>query len=203
MILQIRKTTEKAFLASISLDDTVWGTLPARVLLTLYPVPCRLQIEDEQAEELKASLLSAAQNRLLDYLAKFEHSEFQARIYLQKYRFHSSLIEQAIAEAKERKYLDDDRFAEIYVRSLAERNKSRNYIVGKLHEQRIPPPIYQPYLDEYLVREDQVLYLKEQIDRLRLRYADKSPREQREKIIGSLYRKGYDLEQINEAMRGF
>ncbi len=201
MILQIQKTSEKAYLATISLDQIVWGTLPARVLLSLYPVPCTMQIDFAQAEELQANLLQAAQNRLLDYLAKFEHSEYQARLFLQKYRFHRSIIDSVIAEARERKYLDDSRFAEIFVRSLAERNKSRNFIIGKLYEQHIQPEIYQPFLDEYLLRDEQNDYLKREIARLMQRHSDKSPREQREKIIASLYRKGYDLDQIKEALR--
>ncbi len=201
MILKIRTRRDSDRNASVAFNNEIWGILPAKILLSLYSVPCEYEISDDEASVLKNQLFEAARTKLLDYLAKQERSEKQAKDYLQRYLFHSSIIEDAISSAKEYKYIDNERYADILIRSLTERNKSRTYIINKLYEQNIPAHIYEPLLEEYTNPEELKLYLGEQINILTLRYKDIEPVLRKQKIVSSLYRKGFDLDLINHVYR--
>ena len=201
MILKLLKKSDKETKIWIYLDDELWGTLPARVLQRFLPLPFEEQVSEEEAEEIKSALIDSAKNRLLDYLAEFERSTRQCRNLLKRHHYHDSIIHPLIAEATSLGYLDDSRFAEILVRSLAERNKSRNYIVGKLFLQGITASIYEPYLEEYICKTDVRTYLAAEISKLKVRYRELPPAKQREKIIASLYRKGFDLDDIISNLR--
>lgn len=196
MNLRIQKKADRDTRVNISLDNICWGTLPAKVLQSFYPIPFEDEISEIAAEEIKAMILESARTQVLDYLAKFERSEYQTRQYLQKYHYHKSIIQELINDARERSYLDDVRYSELLVRSLCDRQKSKNYIINKLYEQHIPAHIYEAQLAEYLNKDDLKQSVKTEISKLLLRYQKLSPRESKEKIFASLYRKGFDLDLI-------
>ncbi len=179
----------------------MWGVLPSRTLHYLYPFSPEQEISDAQAEELKAALEARAWWLITEYLAKSEHSEHQCRAYLKKHSFHPSIADKCIALCKAKGYLDDHRFAEIYIRSMLERGKSRRAIIQKLSEHRIPPEALSALFEEQEEPQQSLDLLKEQISRLLWKHRAQEPRKAKEKVYASLYRKGFTLEDIGEAWR--
>lgn len=194
--LRITKKSEYDQKLIISLDNEIWGILPARILLSLYPETQEAEIRDMEAEALKALIREYAANALLDYLAKQEHSEKQALEFLARRKIHPSITEPIIAQALKQKYIDDSRFTELLIRSLASRNKSKRHTLGKLREHSIPETIYQPFIEEYYSPEEELALLKTELGKLQVRYSKLPDYQARDKIIAALYRKGFPLDQI-------
>ena len=199
MILKYWTKHEKSRAAYVSLDDELWGVLPLRTLRHLYPLGAQAELDEAGVNELKELLEKRVWQLLTEYLAKAEHSEHQCRSYLKRKDFHHTIIEKAISIALEKRFIDDARFSEILVRSLVERGKSRRYITQKLYEQRIPEALYQPFLEEYLSADTLKENLDAQMAKLLIRYRTEPPAKQKEKIFASLYRKGFELEDIAAA----
>ncbi|HNX37355.1 MAG TPA: RecX family transcriptional regulator [Candidatus Cloacimonadota bacterium] len=185
--------------AYISIDNKVWGTLPVRVLLPFYGVPVEQEIDEDEKDRLRGIILDHARDRLFDYLSKAEHSELSCRNLLKRKHLHPELIDACIADAKAKKFLSNERFAEIYVRSLLESGKSRRYIIGKLRVQQIPASIYAPILEEYYNRDESIERLTEEIVRMVVNYGDIPLAKKREKVFSSLYRRGWEMDTIHMA----
>lgn len=199
MILKYWTKTKR--LSYISLDNVVWGVLPVRTLHHMYPFAMEQEISVSQAEELFRELEKRAWWILTDYLAKAEHSEKQCRMLLARHSFHADIADKCIALCKEKGYLDDSRFAELYIRSLQEKGKSPRMISQKLKEQGIAGEIAQELLsalDDPAGREE---LLQDQISRLLYKYRELQPFKAKEKIFASLYRKGFSPEDIYTAFR--
>lgn len=185
--------------AYLSLDDEIWGVLSNRTLQRLYPLACELEISGSEAQKLISELEKKAWKQITEYLARAEHSEHQCRLYLGRKDYHQSIIDQCIGLCKEKGYLDDARFAEILVRSLLERGKSVRAITEKLYEQRIPPSLYEPILQELQDPVQSQELLKEQIQKLLFRHRAQEPWKAKEKVFASLFRKGFALDEISQA----
>ena len=156
-------------------------------------------VSEDTWGELRAHLLDYSRDRLFDYLAKAEHSELQCRRYLKSRLLHPELAEELIAQAKDRNFLSDSRYSELYIRSLLESGRSRRYIISKLKLQKIPASIYEPLLQEYYVPEDSQALLREEIKVLLVRYRELPGAKTREKVYAALYRRGWSLEEISSA----
>lgn len=185
----------------ISLDGEVWGVLPTRTLHHLYPFVSEIQISETQAEELIALLEKRAWWMLTDYLAKSEHSEHDCRNYLRKHSFQEGIVDKCIALCIEKGYLDNRRFAEIYIRSLLERGKSKHAILMKMKEHRLDTSVAESLLAELDDGKQSREMLKEQIIKLMRKHREEEPRKAKEKIYASLYRKGFSLDEIADAWR--
>lgn len=185
----------------ISLDGEVWGVLPTRTLHHLYPFVSEIQISETQADELIALLEKRAWWMLTDYLAKSEHSEHDCRNYLRKHSFQEGIVDKCIGLCIEKGYLDNRRFAEIYIRSLLERGKSKRAILMKMKEHRLDASVAESLLAELDDGKQSREMLKEQIIKLMRKHHQEEPRKAKEKIYASLYRKGFSLDEIADAWR--
>lgn len=190
---------DKTRAAYVSLDDTIWGVLDIRTLRSIYPFANELELDAAQESEIIKLLENRVWWLLGEYQAKAEHSEHQCREYLKRKEFHPSLIDKAITLAKEKKYIDDSRFSEILIRSLLERDKSKRYIIQKLYAHNIPESIYGDLLKEAIDPEDSRDLLTELVIKLRFRHREQPLHKQKEKVFASLYRKGFELEDISAA----
>ena len=199
MLLTIQKKSEKDRNSRIDLDHNCWGILPDRILLPLFPIPFHDDISEDKAEELIELIAAYARDQLFKYLGAAEHSSHQCADLLKRKKIHPSLIDALIAEFVDRKYIDDARFVNILIESLVDRGKSKNYTKGKLRELKMPEELWESALKEAYNPASTLENLKEMILKLRLSYRDLPPAKQKEKIINSLYRKGFDLDDIFSA----
>ncbi|MDZ4183149.1 MAG: RecX family transcriptional regulator [Candidatus Cloacimonadaceae bacterium] len=168
-----------------------------RALLMLYPD--NFEGEIDSADEIIAMLKQQALSQLLDYLARFEHSEWQSRQFLLRRKYHASIIEESISYCLKKKYISDVRFAELLVRSLIERGSSKQAIISKLYEQHIKPAFWEPILDELYDRDDAAEKLEETLEKYCASHSSLPQNQLREKAFTYLYRKGFDLEMISAA----
>ncbi|MDD2227860.1 MAG: regulatory protein RecX [Candidatus Cloacimonetes bacterium] len=136
---------------------------------------------------------------MLKYLADSEHSSGQCRDYLKRKHVHPSISTKIVRDYLERKYIDDSRFVHILISSLIERGKSRSYIIHKLREQHIAAELWEDVLNEQYNPENSLEMLKEMVLKLRLQHKELPEYKQKEKVFTSLYRKGFDMEQIQSA----
>ncbi|MCB5270445.1 MAG: recombination regulator RecX [Candidatus Cloacimonetes bacterium] len=197
MKLKYWKKSERS--AYLSLNDEIWGVLSLRTLHKLYPLSCEAEISEAEAQHLISELEKKAWWQITEYLARAEHSEHQCRLFLGRKDYHKSIIDQCIELCKEKTYLDDARFAEILIRSLFERGKSKRAIIEKLYAQRIPPALYEPILQELQDPEQNQTLLREQIQKLLYKHRAQEPWKAKEKVYASLFRKGFSLDEIAQA----
>ncbi|MFA7543130.1 MAG: RecX family transcriptional regulator [Candidatus Cloacimonadaceae bacterium] len=196
MKLKYWAKTEKARTALVSLNDELWGVLELRTLRSLYPLSQEVELDEAGQREIVSLLEKRVWWLLCEYLAQAEHSEYQCREYLKRKEFHPSLIQKAITLALEKKLIDDRRFSEILIQSLIDRGKSKRYIIEKLYAHKIPANLYETLL-EMIVQPEQVKdNINAQMQKLLDRYRELPPAKRKEKVFASLYRKGFDLEDI-------
>lgn len=196
MKLRCSTKTEKDYYASIYLDNHKWGVLPRKALHSFFDQIVPSELDENEAHALIELLRNFALEKLLDYLAKFERCTYLARSYLQRYGFDRSIIDYCIGEALAKGFVDDNRFAEIYIRSFAQSGKSRKQISTKLRTLQIPLAVFEQFLDEYLDKDNQILAITEEINKLLHNTQGLAPRKRREKILGSLYRKGFEISSV-------
>lgn len=197
MKLNYRKKNERS--AYLSLNDEIWGVLSLRTLQRLSPLSDEAEISETESQKLISELEKKAWRQITEYLARAEHSTQQCRLFLARKDYHQSIIDKCIRLCLEKGYLDDARFAGILIRSLFERGKSKRAITEKLYEQRIPPSLYEPILQELEDPEQSRALLKEQIQKLLFRHRAQEPWKAREKVLASLFRKGFSLDDIHQA----
>lgn len=200
MKLKLWKKSERDRKAFVSLNDELWGVLSVKTLQSfLYPVPCELEIREDDAHILQKALRDAAWWEVTDYLARAEHSSHQCRALLARRFYHESIIRKCLELCSEKGYLDDSRFAEILIHSLVERGKSKRAIIAKLREQRLPSSLYEPLLEQLYDPKENASRLTEEISKLLFKYRELPKPSQKDKVFTSLYRKGFDLDDISAA----
>ena len=121
----------------------------------------------------------------------------EIRFKLKHNDFADDMIERVIAELYEKKYLDDRRYAEAYIRSYSA-TKGRKLIETELAYKKIDRELireaYEEYLEESEYDEDKVIE-----DMIRKKYgsADLSDIKVKSKIISYFSRKGFNLDKVN------
>lgn len=201
MILTIWKKSDKDRNCLIKIENSVWGTLSEKVLRTFFHYHIgSVEITDSEAKFLREELQRTAWNKLLDWLARQEHSALESRVYLKKHQFHSSIIELCITEALKKNYIDDARYCRLLIESLLNRQKSPFQIKTKMIEKRLPANIWGPILEELSVPEEQKSILRTQAEKAYQRYHKLEKRECYDKCLTALYRKGFDMDDAREVL---
>jgi SOS response regulatory protein OraA/RecX len=203
MNLAIWKKSEHDRNCLISIDSSVWGSLSEKALRTLlhYQVGS-YEITESDAGFIQDELLRNAWHKLLDWLAKQEHSSSEAREYLKKHSFHPSIIEHCLQEAVSKNFINDERYARLLIESLIVRNKSPQEIRTKLIEKRLPSALWEPLLAELYRPTEQKSSLAAQAEKVYLRYKHLEKHACYEKCLTAIYRKGFDLDDAREVVAG-
>ncbi len=201
MILTIWKKSDKDRNCLIKIEISVWGTLPEKVLRTLFHYHIgSIDITDSEAKFLQDELQRTAWKKLLDWLSRQEHSVLESKSYLKKYQFHSSIIELCISEALKKNYIDDTRYCRMLIESLLIRQKSPFQIKTKMIEKRLPANMWEPILEELSVPEEQKSILKTQAEKAFQRYCRLDQRDCYDKCLSALYRKGFDMDDARDVL---
>lgn len=116
--------------------------------------------------------------------------------------YPAEIIDDAISYVSRYGYLDDSRYADNYIRFKAN-NKSRRQIEQQLSMKGIADDIIRAKLDEFYDENEDTEY--EQVLLLLRKKLDSSKSfnyndyKQRQKLMASIYRKGYSIDIINKA----
>lgn len=203
MILTIWKKSEQDRNCLIKIDNSVWGSLSEKALRTFFHYRIgSTEITDSEAKFLQDELTRTAWNKLLDWLAKQERAANESREYLKKHHFHESIIEQCIAEALKKGFIDDARYCTMLIESMLERQKSPMQIKSKLIEKRLPAALWEPILGELTSPQMQKSIIQTQAEKAYLRYRHLDKRDCYEKCLTALYRKGFALDDVRDIVAG-
>lgn len=204
MILSIWKKSEQDRNCLIKIDTSVWGTISEKSLRTLFHYHIgSFELTDSEAIFIQDELTRIAWNRLLEWLSKQEHSTYEAEVYLKRHQFHASIIEQCIALAQKKDYINDARYCELLIESLLNRQKSKMQIKGKLIEKRLPSALWEPILTEMYKTSETKSIILAQAEKIYLRYAHLDKNTCYEKCLTALYRKGFELDDSRAALSSF
>ena len=197
--MKLRITNKNKSTLKLELEGNCGGSLPKRALPPSYPPVFEGEISADEAQELCRLLQEQAKKILVDYLAKSERSSLQCRKLLQRKEFDGRTIEAAIRYCQEMNYISDARFAEILIRSYQNRRASKRAIVAKLREHQLPIQLWEPILEEHFSSEQASDDLRELLRKYCASKAELPYNKLREKAFAYLFRKGFELDDIQSA----
>lgn len=197
--MKLRIKTKNRYTLKLELEGSCGGSLPKKALPLSYPEDFEGEISIDEAKELCQLLQNQAQRILVDYLAKSERSSLQCCKLLQRKEFDAQTIEAALEHCRELNYLNDARFAETLIRSYQNRRASKRAIIAKLQEQMLPSQLWEPILEEHFSKRQAAEDLRELMKKYCASKRDLPRQKLREKTFAYLFRKGFELEDIQNA----
>lgn len=154
--------------------------------------------EAEYQQIMKEILGKRATKRAMHLLEQQERTEKQLRDKLQQNGYPLECIEQAVSYVKSYHYVDDYRYASVYIRYHQEQ-ESRQKLTQKLMTRGIRRDIIEQAMEEEFVA-DERMQIREL---LRKRHFDIENADEaaRRKMIGFLMRRGFKTRDIFGVMR--
>jgi SOS response regulatory protein OraA/RecX len=185
----------------ISEEDKIWGILSKRVLFSFIGTESEPDVSEEVFSEILSEMRKYAWHRLLDYLAVRERTIRECKVYFRKLLLNPEIGDELIRNAVDRGYIDNQRYAELLVHSLAEKGKSRIEIKMKLKQAGIDATVVAEAMKEHfpIEVEKQILIdtAKKSLDRFR----KLPPREQFQKCMEYMVRRGFSYEASRAALQ--
>src|SRR3989338_2892116 len=135
-------------------------------------------------------------DKAIKFLAMRLHTTGELRQKLELRGFKSGEIRLVLKKLEEQKFLDDARFAEIFVDNL-KRYKDFGYygVKAKLMERFIPSDIAESALRDYLSPDDELIVARRLIGKLR-----RQGRTEQEKLMRSMQSRGFRSEVTRKAL---
>ena len=199
MKIKLKNKTKATFIVSV--DEEIWGILPAKILrfFSLHP-----DIENDLPETEKNKILLEIEkyswDRLLNFITYRERSTWECKNFLKLLPLKSALIEKLLVKAIELNFLKDERFAEMLVSDLLQNGKSRQEIKNKLYEKKVNSQIIEDSLNEQLSPDVVENLLNINLDRAIRKYVSLPSEKRKEKILNYLTRKGFSYWEVKEKM---
>jgi len=192
MTLKLIPSRNKKNYYKVYIEDEFLGSLPQK----LIPPDYFLQTETEASSEFinftREWVYNNAQSTLLDYLAKMERTVNDCKNYLKKWDVPESIIASAVEQAKQKKWVSDERYAELYIEEAVLTERSPLDAKHKLLQKKVPSEIIDKAINKAFDKETKESIVENLIEKLLSRYADLKPNVQFEKIATALYRKGFE-----------
>lgn len=146
---------------------------------------------------LEDTLLPRAKKKAFNILKNMDNTEFELRRKLKNAFYPQEVIEATIEFFLEYNYLDDEMYAYNYIK-YRKNSRSWRFLKNKLQTKGINREILDRlYIQEYLDSDEdpELIAIKKEIDK-KNKDLDDLPYKEKEKLMASLYRKGFDLEKI-------
>lgn len=152
-----------------------------------------MRISQETLQRLhEASSLWRVRKKAVDLLARREHSRQELSLKLQQRSFQEDLVRKVIQEMEEKDYLNDRRFAVMWVRSRLRRHPEGPVkLTAGLQEKGVSRDIINSVLGEELTEEVQQEALERAIEKLA-----KKRGMNRDKMLSSLVRLGFSYHRV-------
>ncbi|MCF7920503.1 MAG: RecX family transcriptional regulator [Candidatus Cloacimonetes bacterium] len=202
-LLKIKKLNERNYL--ILVDELPQGVIPysnlrhlpfAGSLLAGSEVP----VDEIQIAELKSAISENAWQRLINWLALQERSSQECRSYLRKIYLEEDIAETLINKAHALNFIDDDRFAELYMQSLMEKGKSLPEIRNKLWNKAVDENQINDWLQKFYDPQQQQESLKQNLEKLLVRWQNFDQKTRKQKIYNYLTRRGFNFYDIKVSL---
>jgi regulatory protein len=141
--------------------------------------------------------------KALSILKFMDRCEQELRFKLSREEYPEEIIDRVIEYGKHYGYLNDERYATSYVRARKNK-KSRLMLKNELMQKGVPREIIHTVLEAEYSTEDQedaeMLAIRKVIAKKTKDPQSLAP-EERQKLIASLYRKGFDSDKIFQCLK--
>lgn len=153
------------------------------------------ELANEVYEEIRTDILiKRARKRAMFLLEKMDRTESQLRNKLRQGFYGEDLIDDAVAYVKKYHYIDDNRYAQTYVRCQKER-KSKRQIKMDLMQKGVNREIIEQAIEiEYGAESEQELIMK-WVEKRKYKIGNSDVKE-KQKMYQFLMRKGFRSEDI-------
>lgn len=153
------------------------------------------ELANEVYEEIRTDILiKRARKRAMFLLEKMDRTESQLRNKLRQGFYGEDLIDDAVAYVKKYHYIDDNRYAQTYVRYQKER-KSKRQIKMDLMQKGVNREIIEQAIEiEYGAESEQELIMK-WVEKRKYKIGNSDVKE-KQKMYQFLMRKGFRSEDI-------
>lgn len=150
--------------------------------------------EEQYREILDTVLTKRAGERMMHLLKNRDYTEYQMRQKLKQGFYPEEVIEKVVCIGRRQRYLDDRRYARVYIEQKS-KQMSRRMLSVKLSEKGISREIIEQALSEGVQDEENALdamIRKKNVDFSRLDWKE------RQKICAYFMRKGFTYENISK-----
>jgi len=160
------------------------------------------EISDDRFSSLiKENRLFHIKQRAFRYLGRRQHSTSELRIKLKQKGYETELINHVLDDLKQKNYLDDTKFAEMFVEEKIKLKLwGEQKLRGELIKRGIKSEIISDVLRNKITDEDKLnnamTVASKKYDTLRIRYSDKDVI--KKKLITFLNSRGYNYDVIKE-----
>ena len=173
--------------------------------LKRYSLSEGLVLENRQLQMLMEEILPyRAKARCMKLLQTKDYTEFEIRKKLKDDGYPQAIIQIAVEYLYGYHYLDDERFVRMYYH-CNKTKKSRKQIILDLQQKGISKNIVEDIIKGELSESDEsddIVCIRRLLLKRKYNAADTSF-EEKEKIKAYLFRKGFDINDINACMRNF
>jgi regulatory protein len=167
--------------------------------LYFWKIELNGEISEEQLQKIKKeSILEKCKRKAVSYLKFCNQTEQELRTKLKRQLYNEDIIEKTIAYLYDMHYIDDYRYAENFV-DVNKKKHSRKWIELRLQQKGIKKDLSDDFFDEEYSEDAPI---KKAIEK-KLKGASIQTREQREKILASLYRQGFSIYNIKKVLKEY
>ena len=194
-IAALRQISPERVTVVLSNGEEIPSAVAVIAQLRLY---CGLALDDEKLEALKsASALALLKTKALELLSKRPMSAQELFKKLTEKGAEEQAAAACVRWLLDQRLLDDESYAAAVARHYA----AKGYGPGRIRQELSRRGVPREYWDEAIEqRPDNT----EKIDKLiRARLHDPDDRDEVRKVTAALFRRGYDWEQIREALARF
>lgn len=192
-ITDIKKQIKRSDRYSIYADGKYSFSLSEHELLN-SGIKIGQQYEGAQLEDLQRKIvLDKAYDSSLNLIARRVRSAWEMRDYLKRKEYEEQVIEKILSMLSKRKYIDDEKFAEAWIRDRRMfKNISKRRLQQELRQKRVSDEIISKTLNDDQTDEKEVLIKLIEKKRSQTRYQDD------QKLIQYLLRQGFNYSEIKD-----
>lgn len=156
------------------------------------------ELSEEQRDEIYHKCIRIrARKKVLALLERMDRTEKDIRFRLQRAGYDEETVDDAVSYARSFHYIDDERYARVYVRAKSA-TKSKRQMEAELRRKGIESRELD-YLYEEMGEETETEAIRRLIHR-KTEVPQELSYEERQKLAASLYRKGFPMELIRSEL---
>ncbi len=196
-VTDIKRTPQGNITAAVFDDGAVIALHPEAALE--FSVRIGKLFTQAQAEELQIrSAIYAARDKAVEYLALREHSSNELILKLRKKGYDQDTARAAVELCRERGYVDDRRFAEMWINSrLKKHPEGRSCLAAGLARKGVPGYIAADALNRLLTED----LLDDALTRCLEKYL-RTRGSEPQRVVNHLLRRGFSYAGIKRHMSG-
>ncbi|MDD4046373.1 MAG: RecX family transcriptional regulator [Sedimentibacter sp.] len=197
--IEYQKKNKERF--NIYIDDEYGFSVDISILIK-YSLKKGMELDDALVDDILSSEEKiSVYNYGISVLSRYAKSECELRLKMKNKGFEPQLIDNAISTLKERKYLDDERYCEMFI------NDKIN--ISKHGVRKIKEALYYKGIDKEII-EEKIKNISAESEEERafilgekklLKIKENDNRKKMAKLSNYLIGKGFEYETVNKTLR--